>query len=87
MAKNYQSVFPNVLDNIYTPEKYRFRHTHSQRTEASYKAFVEGLFREGASDHIQVPPKTEPDLLLRVKFIDKIALYSIKHPDTFPLAI
>lgn len=52
--------------NIYTPEKFRFRHTHTQRTEASYKAFVEGLFGEGASEHVQVAPKTSPDLLLKV---------------------
>lgn len=65
LAKNYQGVFQNVLENIYTPEKYRFRHTYTQRSEASYKAFVEGLFREGAFEHIQVPPKTQPDLLLQ----------------------
>ncbi|KAJ6641584.1 Multiple inositol polyphosphate phosphatase 1 [Pseudolycoriella hygida] len=65
LAKNYQSSFPNVLENIYTPEKFHFRHTHSQRTEASFKAFVDGLFGEGADEHVNVLPKTNPDLLLK----------------------
>lgn len=56
-----------MLENIYSPEKFRFRHTHIQRTEASYKAFVAGLFGDEAWEHIQVPPKTETDLLLKVQ--------------------
>lgn len=76
LAKNYQSVFPNVLENIYTPEKFSFRHTHTQRTDASYRAFVEGLFGPGASDHIQVPPRTEVDLLLAVNLENKNSILS-----------
>lgn len=66
IALNYQRIFPNVLENIYSPEKFLFRHTKRQRTEASYKAFVEGLFGESANEHIKLPPIPEKDMLLTV---------------------
>lgn len=65
LAINYQRIFPNLLENIYAPEKFLFRHTKRQRTEASYKAFVEGLFGDKAYDHIQVPQMPDQDMFLR----------------------
>lgn len=66
------------MENIYDPEKFLFRYTNTQRTEASYKAFVEGLFGENAYQHIQVPaPLQNNDTLLRVR--TKIFLYFTDH--------
>ncbi|XP_055322266.1 multiple inositol polyphosphate phosphatase 1-like [Sitodiplosis mosellana] len=65
MAIRYQRVFPNILENIYDKNKFLFRYTNTQRTEASYKAFVEGLFGPNAHEHIQVQPPPTNDTLLR----------------------
>lgn len=66
LALNYQRIFPSVLENIYSPDKFLFQHTKRQRTEASYKAFVEGLFGENAYEHIKLPPIPEKETLLKV---------------------
>ncbi|GAB0089857.1 Multiple inositol polyphosphate phosphatase 1 [Sergentomyia squamirostris] len=63
LASHYQRILPNVLPNIYTPDKYMFRHTNIQRTEASFKAFVEGLFGSDAYRHVQVTPDNNNTLL------------------------
>lgn len=65
LALYYQRIFPNVLDNIYSREKFQFRYTKTERTEASYKAFVEGLFGDSAWQHITIPPPSEQELLLK----------------------
>lgn len=66
MAINYQAAFPNLIENIYSSSKFLFRHAKKQRAEASYKAFAEGLFGQGASEHIKLPPIPEKDMLLTV---------------------
>lgn len=43
LAIRFQRFFPNILENLYDREKFLFRYTNTQRTEASYKAFVEGI--------------------------------------------
>lgn len=53
------------MENIYDQSKFQFRYTNTQRTEASYKAFVEGLFGENAHQHINVPAPLPNDPLLR----------------------
>lgn len=71
LAINYQRIFPDIMENIYDPKKFLFRYTNTQRTEASFKAFAEGLFGENAYQHIQVPtPSANNDTLLRVRTID-----------------
>ena len=45
-------------------EIFQFRHTTSQRTEASFKAFAEGLFGENAADRINLPKPQQNDKLL-----------------------
>lgn len=72
LAKNYQAIFPDILDNIYAQDKFLFRHTKTQRTEASYKAFVEGLFGENAYNHIPPPAQPEKDMLLKVSAVSAI---------------
>lgn len=40
-------------------------HTLTQRTEASFRAFAEGLFGENAYDKIKLPPIPEREILLK----------------------
>uniref|UniRef100_A0A1B0CIG3 Multiple inositol polyphosphate phosphatase 1 n=2 Tax=Lutzomyia longipalpis TaxID=7200 RepID=A0A1B0CIG3_LUTLO len=63
LAKHYQRILPNVLPNIYTSDKYLFRHTGIQRTEESFRAFVEGLFGVNAYQHVTLPPDNNNTLL------------------------
>lgn len=65
MAIHYQRIFPGILENVYDQQKFQFRHTNTQRTEASFKAFVEGLFGENAYRYVKVPQPTSNDTLLR----------------------
>lgn len=43
-----------------------------QRTEASYKAFIEGLFGADAWNIVPGPPVENPDFLLRVCHLNSI---------------
>lgn len=65
LALNYQSAYPRLLENIYSPPKFRFRYTTSDRTNASLKGFLEGLFGDHAYDHISAPAPLEKDMLLK----------------------
>lgn len=65
MAIDYQRTFQNVLETRYSKEKFRFGFTDTQRAEASYKAFTEGLFGEGAESIIDAKPETNSSILLR----------------------
>lgn len=42
IAKRYKQVFPHIFGDKYDEGKFLFRYTDVQRTEASYRAFVEG---------------------------------------------
>jgi len=66
IAARYQKAFPTLLPATYSPESYFFRHSDTQRTQASFRAFADGLF--GDDGHLQVTPGSIPerDLLLRV---------------------
>lgn len=66
LAIHYQSAFPSLLENIYSPQKYQFKYLNSERTNASLKAFLEGLFGDHAYDHIVTPSPSKDDLLLHV---------------------
>lgn len=65
LAKHYQSIFPEIIGSKYEAAKFQFRYTNTQRTQASFKGFVEGLFGEGADSTIVVPTPPENDTLLR----------------------
>ncbi|XP_039965091.1 multiple inositol polyphosphate phosphatase 1 [Bactrocera tryoni] len=62
-AKTYQRFYGDVLNKNYNNSHYKFRHTDTQRTTESFKAFVEGLF--GVNNTVQPEPIPEQDLLLR----------------------
>ncbi|XP_017472735.1 PREDICTED: multiple inositol polyphosphate phosphatase 1 [Rhagoletis zephyria] len=62
-AKTYQRYYGDILTKNYNNTYYKFRHTNTQRTTESFKAFVEGLF--GQNNNVQPEPIPEQDLLLR----------------------
>lgn len=66
LAAVYKSVFYTMIGNSYSSDKYLFRHTDFQRTEGSYKAFVEGLFGEEAYNSFTIDPPANPSMLLNV---------------------
>lgn len=65
MAIDYQRTFQNVLDHKYSKEKFQFAYSDTQRTFASYKAFVEGLFGPNADEFISARVETNQSILLR----------------------
>ena len=40
LALDYQKNFESLLEYIYTPNKFQFGYTNTQRTEASFKSFL-----------------------------------------------
>lgn len=65
MAIDYQRTFQKVIEFRYSREKFRFGYTNTQRTEASYKAFVEGLFGPNANQIIETQAENNDSILLR----------------------
>ncbi|XP_058461709.1 multiple inositol polyphosphate phosphatase 1 [Malaya genurostris] len=65
LAKREQDRFYEVMSSQYSKEHYLFRYTKTQRTEASFKAFVEGLFGDNAYSNINVEPSPNDDTLLK----------------------
>lgn len=70
-------MFPDLFAKNYSDSTYLFRHSYEKRTEASYKAFVDGLFGKDAHEYIKLPPKPTKDLLLKVSKIKIIFCYFI----------
>lgn len=62
MAIDYQRTFQKVIETQYSQEKFRFGYTNTQRTEASFKAFFEGLF--GPNQMLDIQPETNKSILL-----------------------
>jgi len=65
MGIDYQRTFQNVIEARYSREKFRFGYTDTQRTEASFKAFAEGLFGPGADGIINAQSDGNNSMLLR----------------------
>ncbi|XP_055532258.1 multiple inositol polyphosphate phosphatase 1-like [Wyeomyia smithii] len=65
LARREQDRFNEVFYGPYVKERYLFRHTATQRTEASFKAFVEGLFGDNAYNQISAEPEPNDDTLLK----------------------
>lgn len=65
LAKREKERFYEVFNGPYDKQRYLFRHTKTQRTEASFKAFVEGLFGDGAYNFINAEPEPTDDTLLK----------------------
>lgn len=64
IAQHYKAQFPSLFGE-YSEDKFYFRHTATQRTQGSYRGFVEGLFGEGAHEWIPDTPIPDVDTLLR----------------------
>lgn len=60
LAQTYKSIFPTLFGN-YSTDNYTFAHSKSQRTKASSKAFISGLFGPKLK-----PPILTIDIMLRV---------------------
>jgi multiple inositol-polyphosphate phosphatase/2,3-bisphosphoglycerate 3-phosphatase len=67
IASRYQKAFPSLLPTTYDRTKYQFRHTGIQRTEASFKAFADGLFGLNGYQKVTIEPNPARDLFLRVR--------------------
>lgn len=65
LAKTYQRQVPNILTKEYEPANFLFRHTATQRTEESFKAYVEGLFGPNVWQTIHRSKAEGNDTLLR----------------------
>lgn len=62
---HYQKIFYDLIGSVYNSQEFLFRHTNTQRTQASYKAFAEGFFGPGAFNNINLPSPPSNDTLLR----------------------
>ncbi|EAT36389.1 AAEL011510-PA [Aedes aegypti] len=65
LAMREKDRFFEILSGPYDEQRYLFKHTNSQRTEASFKAFVEGLFGNELYDSIPTKPDSSDDVLLK----------------------
>lgn len=66
IATNFQKYFPNLFESLYTVNNYHFRHTNTERTRASFRAFADALFGEKSYEKIDAEaPPNHPDLLLK----------------------
>lgn len=73
IAVRYQRAFPTLLPSTYDRSKYHFQHTNTQRTQGSFRAFVDGLF--GYNEYKNVVPEPIPaqDLLLKVRTLNMLS--------------
>lgn len=67
IAHNYGKYFPNLFKGPYDDTNFHFRHTSTERTRSSFRAFVNKLFGENAHQYIKnaESPTNQPDLLLK----------------------
>lgn len=65
IAQRYQRAFPTLLSTSYNTARYTFRHTDRQRTQASIRAFADGIFGPDGYRQVRVEPVPNPDPLLR----------------------
>lgn len=65
LAIDYQRTFQSLIEPRYSREKFKFGYSDTQRTEASFKAFVEGLFGPGAENIVDGQAETNNSILLR----------------------
>ncbi|KAG5683997.1 hypothetical protein PVAND_013250 [Polypedilum vanderplanki] len=65
LARRYQRAFPTLLPPIYDRTRFSFRHTDRQRTQATVRAFADGLFGENAYRNVIIQDPPNPDPLLR----------------------
>ncbi|XP_050732117.1 multiple inositol polyphosphate phosphatase 1-like isoform X2 [Eriocheir sinensis] len=76
LATRYQAALPSLLDQNFSNDSFKFRHTATQRTEASARAYAKGLFSD---DSAYLPLPLDPDPLL--KFYDVCDKYLVEVED------
>lgn len=59
-------MFPELLDDVYSPVKFNFKHTDTDRTRESFNVFVDELFGVNAHLKIDAEPTEETESLLKV---------------------
>jgi len=64
IARRLQERFPDILTEAYTPSRFHFRHTNTERTNTSIRAFATGIFGE-ASQNVVYEDVPENDWFLR----------------------
>jgi multiple inositol-polyphosphate phosphatase / 2,3-bisphosphoglycerate 3-phosphatase len=80
LAQRYQQVFPTLLPSTYNRNFYTFRHTDRQRTQATVRAFADGIFGFNGYRQVVVEPVPSPDRLLRPH--DDCSLYDLSSDNT-----
>uniref|UniRef100_A0AAG5D5Z0 Multiple inositol polyphosphate phosphatase 1 n=1 Tax=Anopheles atroparvus TaxID=41427 RepID=A0AAG5D5Z0_ANOAO len=65
LALRAKEKYWQIFGSGYDANKFLFRYTNTQRTEASFKAFAEGLFGSEQSQRVTPVPAAEPDTLLK----------------------
>jgi multiple inositol-polyphosphate phosphatase/2,3-bisphosphoglycerate 3-phosphatase len=65
LARRYQRAFPTILPAVYDRTRFSFRHTDRQRTQATVRAFADGLFGDNSYRTVFFPDPPTPDALLR----------------------
>jgi len=65
IAQRYQSAFPTLLSSTYERRDFLFRHTNRQRTQATLRAFADGIFGFNAYQRVYFEAIPDPDILLR----------------------
>ncbi|XP_058121846.1 multiple inositol polyphosphate phosphatase 1 [Anopheles ziemanni] len=65
LALRAKEKYWQLFGSGYDANKFLFRYTNTQRTEASFKAFAEGLFGSEESQRVKPIAPSEPDTLLK----------------------
>lgn len=65
ISRRYQRAYPSLLPTSYNRNQFTFRHTNRQRTQATVRAFADGVFGRDAYQRVTVEPVQDPDRLLR----------------------
>lgn len=52
IARRYQQLFPHILTETYSVDRFYFRHAALERTNTSIRAFARGLFGEAGSQDV-----------------------------------
>ena len=65
IANRFRVEFPTLLNVHYDKNRFLFRHTDRQRTQASVRAFADGLWGDGFYTNVTFTEPSVPDNLLR----------------------
>ncbi|CAO1429342.1 unnamed protein product [Diamesa serratosioi] len=80
IAQRYQRAFPTLLPSTYNRNRISFRNTNRQRTQATVRAFADGIFGFNGYQQVTFEPTPDPDRVLRPH--DGCSLYDAVSGDT-----